>query len=175
MPNPSTPCGRATAEPTLWLFHRWPARRVVNSAAVFYPGPYGKGLSTDSLKFHAGPPYPALIRPCGRATPKRLYSRLGGGPPTGRAAFGHLLPPWIPLPVRTCFYPFEHPKSYTCFNEFSIVFSSCFLSSGKFPEQDFAKAPKQFPMSYLKCFKCFKCSSRRILFTISQVFHSCFL
>jgi hypothetical protein len=28
------------------------------------------------------------------------YGRFGGGPPAGRAAYGSLLPPWIPLPVR---------------------------------------------------------------------------
>jgi hypothetical protein len=58
------------------------------------------GVSTYSLKFHAGPP--TLIRPAGRPPPKRPYGRLGGGPPTGRAACGHLLPPWIPLPVQAC-------------------------------------------------------------------------
>jgi hypothetical protein len=50
--------------------------------------PVREGVSTDSLKFHADPPCPTLIRPAGGPPPKR---------PNGR-----LLPPWIPLPVRAC-------------------------------------------------------------------------
>jgi hypothetical protein len=43
-------------------------------------------------------PHPSTA--CGRTTPKRPYGRFGGGPPAGRAAFGRLLPPWIPHAVR---------------------------------------------------------------------------
>jgi hypothetical protein len=62
--------------------------------------PVREGVSTYSLKFHAGPPCPTLIRPAGGPPPKRPYSRLGGGPPTGRAACGRLLPP-LDTPSRT--------------------------------------------------------------------------
>jgi hypothetical protein len=61
-----------------------------------------QGVAMDSLKFHPGPPCPTLLRPAGGPPPKRPYSRFGGGPPAERAACGHLLPPWIPLPVRAC-------------------------------------------------------------------------
>jgi hypothetical protein len=46
---------------------------------VHHIRPVWEGVSTDSLKFHAGPPHPTLIHPEGR-----------------------LLPPWIILPVRAC-------------------------------------------------------------------------
>jgi hypothetical protein len=62
--------------------------------------PVREGVSTDSLKFHAGPPCPTLIRPAGGPLPKRPYGRLGGGPPAGQAACDRLLPPWIPHAVR---------------------------------------------------------------------------
>jgi len=62
--------------------------------------PVREGVSTDSLKFHVGPPCPTLIRPAGEPPPKRPYGRLGGVPLTGRVACGRLLPPWILLPAR---------------------------------------------------------------------------
>jgi hypothetical protein len=46
--------------------------------------PIQEGVSTDSLKFHAGSPFPTLI--C----------------PARRVACGRLLPPWIPHAVRAC-------------------------------------------------------------------------
>jgi hypothetical protein len=63
-------------------------------------GPVREGVSTDSLKFHAGPPCLTLICPVGRPPPKRPYGHLGGGPPAGLVACSRLIPPWIPLPVR---------------------------------------------------------------------------
>jgi hypothetical protein len=35
MPDPSTPCGRATPETALWPLQGWPVRG--QTAAVFYP------------------------------------------------------------------------------------------------------------------------------------------
>jgi hypothetical protein len=61
-----------------------------------------KGVSTDSLKFHAGSPCSTLTRPAGWPPPKRPYSCLGGGRNAGRSACGRLLPPWIPHAVRAC-------------------------------------------------------------------------
>jgi hypothetical protein len=48
-----------------------------------HAGPYGKGVSTDSLEFNAGPPCPTLIRPAGGPPPKRPFwgwpaRRVGG-------------------------------------------------------------------------------------------------
>jgi hypothetical protein len=60
-------------------------------------------VSTDSLKFHLGPPCPTLLRPAGGPPLKRPYSRFWGGLPAGRAVCGRLLPPWIALAVRDCF------------------------------------------------------------------------
>ena len=41
--------------------------------------PVREGVSTDSLKFHAGLPCPTRIHPVGGPPPKRPYGRLGGG------------------------------------------------------------------------------------------------
>jgi hypothetical protein len=62
--------------------------------------PVRQGVSTDSLKFHPGPPCPTLLRPVGGPPLKQFSDCLGGGPPTGQAACGLLLPPWIPHAVR---------------------------------------------------------------------------
>jgi hypothetical protein len=37
MPYPSTPCGQATPETALHLFHEWLCPQGEQSAAVFYP------------------------------------------------------------------------------------------------------------------------------------------
>jgi hypothetical protein len=60
------------------------------------------GVSPDSLKFHPGPPCSILLRPVGGPPPKRPYGRFKGVPPTGQAACGRLLPPWIPHAVQAC-------------------------------------------------------------------------
>jgi hypothetical protein len=52
--------------------------------------PVWQQVSTDSLKFHPGPPSPTLLYPVGGPPPKR------GGSPAGWPACGRLLPPWIP-------------------------------------------------------------------------------
>jgi hypothetical protein len=101
MPYPSTPCrfrggllrGRAACGRLLspWM----PQAR-----------PVWKGVSTDSLKFHPGPPCPTLLRPAGGPPPTRPYCRFWGGPPAGQAACGRLLPPWIPDVVRACPSPY---------------------------------------------------------------------
>jgi hypothetical protein len=48
----------------------------------------------DSLKFHPGPPCLTLLCPAGGPPHKQPYGCFRGGPPAGRAACGHLLPPW---------------------------------------------------------------------------------
>jgi hypothetical protein len=58
--------------------------------------PEWQGVSMDSLKFHLCPPCPILLCPMGGPPPKRPYGCFGVGPPAGRPACGHLLPPWIP-------------------------------------------------------------------------------
>jgi hypothetical protein len=62
-----------------------------------------QGVAMDSLKFHAGPPCPTLLPPVGKTPMKRLYSHFRGGPPAGRAAYGHLLPDWAPHAVCLCY------------------------------------------------------------------------
>jgi hypothetical protein len=62
--------------------------------------PVWQGVSTDSLKFHPGPPYPTLLSPAGGPRLKWSYGRFGGSPPAGRVACSHLLPPWISHAVR---------------------------------------------------------------------------
>jgi RNA recognition motif-containing protein len=63
--------------------------KVDTAVLSCHPGngrPVREGVSTDSLKFHLGPPCPTLLRPTGGPPPKQPYSRL--------------LPPWIPHAVR---------------------------------------------------------------------------
>jgi hypothetical protein len=61
-----------------------------------------QGVAMDLLKFHPGPPYPTLLFPRGRPPLKRPYGRFRGSLPTGRAAWGRLLPPRTPYAVRPC-------------------------------------------------------------------------
>jgi hypothetical protein len=61
-----------------------------------------QAVAMDSLKFHPGLPCLTLLSPADGPPHKRPYGRLWGGPPTGRAACGRLLPPWIPHAVRLC-------------------------------------------------------------------------
>jgi hypothetical protein len=75
--------------------------------------PVWQGVSTDSLKFYLGPPCPSLLRPVGGPHPKRPYGRFWGGPLTGQAAYGRLLPPWIPRAVRAWFRPKERKQKET--------------------------------------------------------------
>jgi hypothetical protein len=51
-----------------------------------------------------GPPCLTLLRPAGRPPLKQPYGGFRGGPPTGRAAYGHLLPLGTPYPVRLCLH-----------------------------------------------------------------------
>jgi hypothetical protein len=62
--------------------------------------PVWQGVSTDSLKFHLGPPCPTLLCSAGRPSPKRPYARFLGGLLKWQAACGRPLPPWIPHAVR---------------------------------------------------------------------------
>jgi hypothetical protein len=62
--------------------------------------PVWQGVSTDSLKFHPGPPCPTFLRPAGGPPPETALRPFLGGPPAGRAACGRLLLPWIPHAVR---------------------------------------------------------------------------
>jgi hypothetical protein len=57
-------------------------------------------VAMDSLEFHPGPPCPTLLRPAGGPPMKRPYVHFWGGPPSGRAACGRLLPLWPPHAVR---------------------------------------------------------------------------
>jgi hypothetical protein len=59
-------------------------------------------VAMDSLKFYLGLPCPTLLRPADRPPLKRTYGCFMGGPPTGRAACGRLLPICRPHPVREC-------------------------------------------------------------------------
>jgi hypothetical protein len=70
--------------------------------------PVWQGVSTDSQNFYPGPLCQTLLRFVGRPPPKRPFGRFGGGPPTGWAACGRLLPPWIPLSVWVCITPWRH-------------------------------------------------------------------
>jgi hypothetical protein len=67
---------------------------------------YGKAM--NSLKVHPDLPCSTLLRLAGRSPLKRLiasrlYGRFRGGPPTGWAACGRLLPPRTPRAVRQWF------------------------------------------------------------------------
>jgi hypothetical protein len=80
---------------TLWLFY----------LSFHLPSSYlamgvWQGVAMDSLKFYPGPPCPTFIHRAGRPHLKRPNCRFRGGPPTGRAAFGCLLPHWTPHAVR---------------------------------------------------------------------------
>jgi hypothetical protein len=61
-----------------------------------------KGVAMDSLKFYLGPHCIIFPRPAGGPPLKQLYNRLRGGPPSGRAACGRLLPFWTPHAVGLC-------------------------------------------------------------------------
>jgi hypothetical protein len=58
-----------------------------------------QGVAMDSLKFHLGQPCLTLLRPACRPPLKRPYSCFRGGPPTGQAAYGRLLPLFTPHAV----------------------------------------------------------------------------
>jgi hypothetical protein len=58
-----------------------------------------QGGSTDSLKFHSDSPCPTLLHPAGGPPLKWPYGQFGGGPPTGRVAWGRVLPFWTPHAV----------------------------------------------------------------------------
>jgi hypothetical protein len=61
-----------------------------------------QGVAPDFLKYHSGPPYYHPSTPCRRANPETALRPFQEWP-TGRAAFGRLLPPWTPHAVRLCF------------------------------------------------------------------------
>jgi hypothetical protein len=93
--------------------------------------PVREGVSTDSLKFHPGPPCPTLLRPAGGPPPKRPYGHLGVCPPAGRAACGCLLSPWTPLTVRACLRSPNHHAVLMQdrrFRKFSDKFRACNLA-----------------------------------------------
>jgi hypothetical protein len=57
-------------------------------------------VAMDSLKFHVSPPCPTLLGPGGWPPLNLPYSHFRGGPLTGQAACGRLLPLWTPHAVR---------------------------------------------------------------------------
>ena len=57
-----------------------------------------QGVAMDSLKLYLDPPCPNLLYPVGGPPLKRPNSCFKGGPPTGRAVCGRLIPLWIPTP-----------------------------------------------------------------------------
>jgi hypothetical protein len=59
-----------------------------------------EGVVMDSRKFHPGLPCPTNLRPAGGPPLKRPYGPFRGGSSPGRAAYGRLLPFWIPHTVR---------------------------------------------------------------------------
>jgi hypothetical protein len=69
--------------------------------------------------------------PLGRPPPKRPYKRLWGAPPIGRAAvvsgppiwqaaYGRLLPPWIPQAIRACSKAKAFSRPVICAESLSI-------------------------------------------------------
>jgi hypothetical protein len=77
-----------------------PRRRDLVASSSVPCRPVWQGVSTDSLKFHLGPPSLTLQRPVGGPPLKWLYGRFWGVPPAGRAACDHLLSLWISHAVR---------------------------------------------------------------------------
>jgi hypothetical protein len=71
---------------------------LMSLALSLWPGALKRecmqGVSTESLKFHPGPPWQTLLRSMGRPSPKRPYGCFGGGPPAA------------------IFYPLGYPTRY---------------------------------------------------------------
>jgi hypothetical protein len=67
--------------PKILCYDRYSPHSSLNTyrRETFQTGPYGKEYPTDSLKFHAGPPCPTLIRAAGGPPYKWPYGCLGGG------------------------------------------------------------------------------------------------
>jgi hypothetical protein len=107
-PGPFTACGQATPGS---LPARRPAACPPSSTSLDtsrhtigctrQQARTGRGIH-GLPKVSCGPTMPDPYMPCGRATPQMALRPFGGGPSTGWAACGRLLPPWIPHAVRAC-------------------------------------------------------------------------
>jgi hypothetical protein len=96
MPDPYTPTGRAACGRLLPPWIPLIVRACQLPSAHMARG--GQGLPKVSL----GPAMPYPSTPYGRPPPETALQLFQGWPPVGRAAFGRLLPPWIPYAVRLC-------------------------------------------------------------------------
>jgi hypothetical protein len=69
------------------------------TSAVFFMGGW-QGVAKDCLKFYLGLPCLTLLRPLGGPPLKRPYGCYRGGPLTGWATYGRILPFWTCHAVR---------------------------------------------------------------------------